>query len=206
MATLGMLFQGFLSVLQPENLLYIFGGVAVGMVLGAIPGLTATMAIALVIPLTYYLTPTQSLIMLLAAYNAGTFGGSISAVLIGTPGTPAAAATVADGHALARKGKAGKAIKTALFSSAFGCLFSSIILILIAQPIAKYALKFGPAEYSVLMLFSLSIIASAAGRSLVKGLLCGCIGLLFGSIGMDPSYTIPRLTFGVLKLSSGIDL
>ena len=104
-----MLFQGFLSVLQPENLLYIFGGVAVGMVLGAIPGLTATMAIALVIPLTYYLTPTQSLIMLLAAYNAGTFGGSISAVLIGTPGTPAAAATVADGHALARKGKAGKA-------------------------------------------------------------------------------------------------
>ena len=160
-----MLFQGFLSVLQPENLLYIFGGVAVGMVLGAIPGLTATMAIALVIPLTYYLTPTQSLIMLLAAYNAGTFGGSISAVLIGTPGTPAAAATVADGHALARKGKAGKAIKTALFSSAFGCLFSSIILILIAQPIAKYALKFGPAEYSVLMLFSLEAIITASACS-----------------------------------------
>ena len=206
MSPVEMLFRGFLSVLQPENLLYIFGGVIVGMVLGAIPGLTATMAIALVIPLTYYLTPTQSLIMLLAAYNAGTFGGSISAVLIGTPGTPAAAATVADGHALARSGKPGKAIKTALYSSAFGCLFSSIILILIAQPIAKYALKFGPAEYSVLMLFSLSIIASAAGRSLVKGLLCGCIGLIFGCVGMDPAYTIPRLTFKVLKLSSGIDL
>ena len=206
MTPIGMLFQGFLSVLQPINLIYVIGGVVVGMVLGAIPGLTATMAIALVIPLTYYLTPTQSLIMLLAAYNAGTFGGSISAILIGTPGTPAAAATVADGHALARMGKPGKAIKTALFSSAFGCLFSSIILILIAQPIAKYALKFGPAEYSVLMLFSLSIIASAAGKSMAKGLIGGCIGLIFGCVGMDPSYTIPRLTFGVLKLSSGIDL
>lgn len=201
-----MLLNGFLAVLRPENLVYIFGGVLVGMVLGAIPGLTATMAIALVIPLTYYMSPTQSLIMLLAAYNAGTFGGSISAVLIGTPGTPAAAATVADGHALALKGKAGKAIKTALFSSVFGCLFSSIVLILIAQPIAKYALKFGPAEYTILMIFSLSIIASASGRSMAKGLIGGCIGLFFGCVGMDPQYTIPRLNFGILKLSSGIDL
>ena len=206
MNVLSMLGEGFLAVLQPENLLYLFGGVIVGMVLGAIPGLTATMAIALVIPLTIYMTPTQSLIMLLAAYNAGTFGGSISAILIGTPGTPAAAATVADGYAMAKKGQAGKAMKTALYSSAFGCLFSSIILIVIAQPIAKYALKFGPAEYTILMIFSLSIIASAAGRSLAKGLLCGCIGLIFGCVGMDTAYTIPRLNFGILKLSSGIDL
>lgn len=206
MNVLSMLGQGFLDVLQFSNLIYLFGGVLIGMVLGAIPGLTATMAIALIIPLTYYLTPTQSLIMLLAAYNAGTFGGSISAILIGTPGTPAAAATVADGYSLAKMGQAGKAVKGALFSSAFGCLFSSIVLILIAQPIAKYALKFGPAEYTILMIFSLSIIASASGRSLAKGLLAGCIGLLFGTIGMDPAYTIPRLTFKVLKLSSGIDL
>lgn len=200
-----MLMKGFLAVLQPENLLFLFGGVVAGTILGAIPGLTATMAIALVIPLTYYMTPTQSLIMLLAAYNAGTFGGSLSAILIGTPGTPAAA-TVADGYAMAQKGKAGKAIKTALFSSAFGCMFSSLILILIAQPIAKYALKFGPSEYTILMVFSLTIIASAAGRSMVKGLIGGALGLLFGCIGMDTGYTIPRLTFGVLKLSSGIDL
>ena len=91
--------QAFLSVLAPENLLYLVGGVIIGLIMGAIPGLTATMAIALIIPFTYYLTPTQSLIMLLAAYNAGTFGGSMSAILIGTPGTPAAAATVADGYA-----------------------------------------------------------------------------------------------------------
>lgn len=206
MEAITMLLSGFGAMLAPENLLYLVGGVVVGMVLGAIPGLTATMAIALVIPLTYYMTPTQSLTMLLGAYNAGTFGGSLAAILVGTPGTPAAAATVADGYALAKQGKAGKAIKTALFSSAFGCLFSSIILVVIAQPIAKYALNFGPAEYAVLMLFSLTIIASAAGRSMVKGLLGGCIGLLFGCVGMDPSYTIPRLTFGSLKLSSGIDL
>ena len=198
--------QAFLSVLAPENLLYLVGGVIIGLIMGAIPGLTATMAIALIIPFTYYLTPTQSLIMLLAAYNAGTFGGSMSAILIGTPGTVSAAATVADGYALAKQGKANKAIKTALFSSCFGCLFSSIILVIIAQPIAKVALKFGPAEYAVLMLFSLTIIASAAGRSMTKGLLGGCIGLIFGCVGMDSSYTIPRLTFGSLKLSSGIDL
>ena len=107
---------------------------------------------------------------------------------------------------MAKNGQAGKAMKTALYSSAFGCLFSSIVLILIAQPIAKYALKFGPAEYTILMIFSLSIIASAAGRSMVKGLIGGCIGLIFGCVGMDSVYTIPRLNFGILKLSSGIDL
>ena len=198
--------QAFLSVLAPENLLYLVGGVIIGLIMGAIPGLTATMAIALIIPFTYYLTPTQSLIMLLAAYNAGTFGGSMSAILIGTPGTPAAAATVADGYALGKQGKAGKAIKTALFSSAFGCLFSSIVLMFVAQPIAKYALNFGPAEYTILMLFALTIIASAAGKSMIKGLLGGCLGLLFGCIGLDQGFTTPRLTFGILKLTSGIDL
>ena len=198
--------QAFVNVLAPENLFYLVGGVVIGLVMGAIPGLTATMAIALIIPFTYYLTPSQSLIMLLAAYNAGTFGGSMSAILIGTPGTPAAAATVADGYALGRMGKGGKAIKTALFSSAFGCLFSSIILMFVAQPIAKYALNFGPAEYTILMLFALTIIASAAGRSMIKGLLGGCLGLLFGCVGMDQGFSTPRLNFGILKLSSGIDL
>ena len=99
-----MLFSGFEAVLMPMNILFLFGGVALGLVLGAIPGLTATMAIALVIPMTYYLTPTQSLVMLLAAYNAGTFGGSLAAILIGTPGTPAAAATVADASACSCSG------------------------------------------------------------------------------------------------------
>ena len=203
---LEMLLAGFIDVLQPENLIFIFGGVAVGTILGAIPGLTATMAICLIIPITYTLTPTQSLIMLLSAYNAGTFGGSLSAILIGTPGTPAAAATVKDGYQLAQKGQGGKAIKVALYASCFGCLFSSVVLILIAEPIAAYALKFGPAEYAVLMVFALTLIASAAGKSMIKGLLGGTFGLIVGCIGMDSLYTVPRLNFGSLKLSSGIDL
>ena len=169
------LMNGFADVIAPSNLLFLVGGVVIGMVLGAIPGLTATMAIALVLPLTYTLTPIQSLTMMLAAYNAGTFGGSMAAILIGTPGTPAAAATVADGYALARKGQAGKVIKDALYSSVFGCLFSSVILIMVAGPISTIALNFGPAEYAVLMLFSLTIIASAAGRSLAKGLIGGAL-------------------------------
>ena len=107
--------QAFVSVLAPENLFYLVGGVLIGLVMGAIPGLTATMAIALIIPFTYYLTPTQSLIMLLDAYNAGTFGGSMSAILIGTPGTPAAAATVADGYALGRQGRRARPSKRPSF-------------------------------------------------------------------------------------------
>lgn len=200
------LMHGFQDVLAPSNLIFLVGGVVVGMILGAIPGLTATMAIALVLPLTYTLNPIQSLTMMLAAYNAGTFGGSMAAILIGTPGTPAAAATVADGFALARKGQAGKAIKCALYSSVFGCLFSSVILILVAGPISTIALSFGPAEYAVLMLFSLTIIASAAGRSLTKGLIGGALGLLFGCVGMDSGWSTPRFSFGFMKLTGGIDL
>lgn len=201
-----MLGQGFLTILMPGNLIYLVGGVALGLIMGAIPGLTATMAIALLVPLTLYLSPTQAITMLLGAFNGGTFGGSIAAILLATPGTPAASATVGDGYAMARQGKAGKAIKTALVSSVFGCLTACVLLVLIAEPVAQYALQFGAAEYTILMLFALTIIASASGDSMVKGLMAGAVGLLFGVIGMDPVETIPRLTFGALKLSSGIDI
>ncbi|MDP3387775.1 MAG: tripartite tricarboxylate transporter permease [Eubacteriales bacterium] len=201
-----LLLDGFVNVLVPGNFIYLLGGLILGVVMGAIPGLTATMAIALIIPLTFTISPTQSLIMLLGAYNGGIFGGSISAILLATPGTPSAAATVADGFKLAQKGQAGKAIKTALISSVFGGLFSSIVLILVAEPIARYALKFGPGEFTIIMLFSLTIIASASGKSMIKGLIGGCLGLLFGFVGMDPVYSIPRFTFGNVNLSSGINL
>lgn len=198
--------SAFAAMLSPENLVFLVAGVVTGMILGAIPGLSAAMAIALVVPFTYYLTPVQSIPMLLAAYNAGTFGGSMAAILIGTPGTPAAGATVADGYSLAKRGMAGKAMKTALFSSVFGCLFSSIVLCSITEPISRYALKFGAPEYTVLLLLALTIIASAAGRSMIKGLIGGMLGMLVGCVGMDQGFAVPRLTFGVLKLSSGVDL
>jgi len=203
---LSMLGSGFLAVIMPGNFIYLLGGVALGLVMGAIPGLTATMAIALLVPLTMYLTPTQAIIMLLGAFNGGTFGGSISAILMATPGTPAASATVADGYNMALKGQAGKAIKTALIASVIGCLTACILLVCIAEPVAKYALQFGPAEYTVLMIFSLTIIASASGDSVIKGLMAGLMGLIFGSIGVDPIETVPRLTFGSLNLAGGIDV
>ncbi|MBS7525270.1 tripartite tricarboxylate transporter permease [Fusibacter paucivorans] len=202
-----LLLQGFGDiVLNIHNLIFLIGGVALGLIMGAIPGLTSTMAIALIIPLTFYITPVQSLVMLLGAYNGGIFGGSLSAILLATPGTPASAATAADGFKLALQGKAGKAIKMAITSSIFGCLFSSIVLIIIAEPIARYALKFGPGEYTVLMIFSLTIIASAAGKSVIKGLIGGILGLLFGMVGLDPIYSVPRFTFGIPYLGSGLSL
>ena len=201
-----MLFSGFVAILEPHNFIFLLVGVAVGIILGAIPGLTATMAIALIIPATYYMTPVQAFVAIMGAFNGGTFGGSISAILIGTPGTPAAAATVADGFRLALAGKAGKAIRMALFASASGCLFSCIILIAVAEPIARYALKFGPAEYAVLMIFSLTIIGSASGESIIKGMIGGILGLFFGIVGLDLFLSTPRFTFGVSYLSGGINL
>ncbi|MDT8903444.1 tripartite tricarboxylate transporter permease [Anaeroselena agilis] len=202
-----LLLGGFATVLStPSILISLIIGVVLGTVLGAIPGLTATMAIALVIPLTFYMDPVQSLSMLIGAYNGGTFGGSISAILLGAPGTPAAAATVADGFKMALQGKGAKAIKMALFASVSGCLFSCIVLVLIAEPIARYALKFGPAEYTVLMVFSLTIIGSAAGKSVIKGFIGGLLGLLFGMVGLDSIASVTRFTFDSPNLASGIDL
>ena len=202
-----LLLSGFTNILGNFSYtLYLVSGVILGLVMGAIPGLTSTMAIALIIPLTFYIEPVQSLIMLIGAYNGGIFGGSISAILLSAPGTPASAATVADGFNLSMKGKASKAIKMAIYSSVFGCLFSSIVLIFIAEPIARYALRFGPAEYTVLMIFSLTIIGSASGKSMTKGIIGGCLGLLFGMVGMDPITSMPRFTFRIPFLYSGIDL
>jgi putative tricarboxylic transport membrane protein len=200
------LLAGFVTIFEPGNFVYLLVGVTLGLILGAIPGLTATMAIALIIPLTYYMNPVQAFTMIMGAFNGGTFGGSVSAILIGTPGTPAAAATTADGFKLALQGKAGKAIKMALYASVTGCLFSCFVLISVAEPIARYALKFGPAEYAVLMVFSLTIIGSASGDSIIKGMIGGVFGLLFGIVGLDLFLSTPRFTFGVTYLAGGLNL
>ena len=201
-----MLLAGFAQILEPVNFLYLLTGVTCGLILGSIPGLTATMGIALVIPMTYYMTPMQSFTIIMGAFNGGVFGGSISAILIGTPGTPSAGATVADGFKMALAGKAGKAIKLALFSSVTGCLLSCVALLLVAEPVSKYALRFGPAEYAMLMLLSLTIIGSASGDSIKKGMIGGALGLLFGTVGMDIFVSTPRYIFGMSYLTGGIDL
>lgn len=201
-----LLFNGFAEILAPGNLIYLFGGVMVGIILGAIPGLTATMGIAMVIPLTLTLPALPSLMMLMGAYKGGIFGGSISAILLCAPGTSAAAATVADGHALAKAGKAIKALKISLTASVIGDTFSDIVLIFLAVNLARVALQFGPGEFTAVAIMALTIVGPASGKSLLKGLITALLGLLVALIGLDPGTSLPRLTFDLNELVDGIAL
>ena len=187
------------------NLLAIGGGMACGVVIGAIPGLTGTMAVALALPFTFYLPPVTSILLLVGIYKGAIYGGSISAILIKTPGTPAAACTVLDGHPLAEQGNAGKALKMALYSSCTADFISNLSLIFFAQAIAALALRFGPPEFFTLVAFSLTIIAGVSGDSLLRGLISGCLGLLLATIGLDLVYGTNRFTFGNPDLMAGLN-
>jgi len=197
---------GLAMIADWHNIFFIVCGVSIGIVLGSIPGLTATMGIALIIPVTFYMNPVASISMLIGAYKGGLFGGSISAILIGAPGTDSASATVEDGYPLAKQGKAGKALKMAVFASVMGDLIGLSALIILSPTIAKIALKIGPGDFAMIMVFSLTIVAGVAGKSLTKGLLSCAFGLLFGSIGMDPIIGLQRLTFEIGALDNGISL
>ncbi len=187
------------------NLLAIGGGMACGVVIGAIPGLTGTMAVALALPFTFYLPPVTSILLLVGIYKGAIYGGSISAILIKTPGTPAAACTVLDGHPLAEQGNAGKALKMALYSSCTADFISNLSLIFFAQAIAALALRFGPPEFFTLVAFSLTIIAGVSGDSLLRGLFSGCLGLLLATIGLDLVYGTNRFTFNNPDLMAGLN-
>ncbi|HBR08916.1 MAG TPA: C4-dicarboxylate ABC transporter permease, partial [Clostridiales bacterium] len=150
----------FASVLTIGNTFICLLGVAVGIIIGALPGLTPTMGVALLLPVTFSMDTIPSFALLLGIYVGGTYGGSISAILIRTPGTPQAVATVLDGYPLARSGKASEALSAACIASGFGGIFSNIVLICLAGQIAKVALAFGPAEYFAIGIFGLSMVAS----------------------------------------------
>jgi len=181
-------------------------GIFLGSLLGAIPGLNGTMAIALLIPITFTWTPLFSIAMLIGCWKGSVYGGSISAILLNAPGTPEAAATALDGYPLTKKGKAGKALKMALYASVFGAVISDILLFGAAPPISALALMFGPPELATLILFALVVVAGTGSRSAIKGLLSTALGLLFASVGLDPITTQRRFTFGSLDLDSGIGL
>ncbi|NLD98035.1 MAG: tripartite tricarboxylate transporter permease, partial [Synergistaceae bacterium] len=178
-------------------------GVTGGIVIGALPGLTATMGVAVLLPLTFGMESTRALVMLSGIYIGAIYGGSISAILLKTPGTPAAAATVLDGYELARKGEAGKALSISAIASFTGGIVSTVMLITISPILARFALRFGAPEYFALAVFGLSIIASISGKSPVKGLLAGMFGLLISTVGLDPVTSFPRFTFGEINLFNG---
>lgn len=201
-----ILLQVFDNLLSLEVILAILAGVIGGIVVGSLPGLSATMAIALLIPVTFGMSPVAGLIMLSAIYTAGVYGGSISGILIHTPGTPASAATSLDGYKLTQQGKGAKAIGVATISSMIGGFASGIALLFLAPPLSQISIAFSAPEYFLIALFGLTIISSLASNSVAKGLAGGVFGLFIGTIGMDVLTGYPRFTFGVTSLESGIQM
>ena len=188
------------------NMIFCFLGTSIGIVFGAIPGLTATMAIALFLPFTFGMESVPAFALLLGLYVGGVYGGSITAILINTPGTPGAAATAVEGYPLARQGKALDALSLATISSFIGGMLSCGVLILLAPRLARVALQFGPPEYFAISLFGLSMVSSIASKNIMKGIVSAAFGLLAATIGIDPIVGSMRLTFGNVNLVAGIGL
>ena len=204
MVDLNLLYHGFGTVLSGYNLIALVLGSFFGIIIGAIPGLTATMGIALLIPFTFGMTPITGIVMLLGIYTGAIYGGGIASILINTPGTPAAAASCFDGYPMAKKGLAGKAIGIATISSGIGGTFTALCLAFFAPILANFALRFSAPEYFALATFGLSVTITLSGRSPVKGVISGLMGLLIAMIGLDPIGGFQRFTFGLTEMSGGI--
>ncbi|MDR2574187.1 MAG: tripartite tricarboxylate transporter permease [Desulfovibrio sp.] len=194
------------NLCNPLNILLMLGGLAGGIIIGALPGLTATMGVALMVPVTFVMDTTSGLVMLGAIYVGAIYGGSNSACLICTPGTPSSVATTFDGWPMCQAGKADKALITSLLSSSFGGIVGTFALLFLAAPLARFALKFGGPENFWLCLFGLSTIAVMSSGNMFKGLVSGGIGMLVATIGLDPHMAVPRFTFGYYPLVQGVEV
>lgn len=203
--TLSLMGAGFVNALSLNNLFFAALGTSIGIVIGCLPGLSAAMGVALLLPMTFTMPPETGLIVLGAIYCGAIFGGSISAILIHTPGTPASAATAIEGYQMTLQGKAGRALAVACFSSFCGGLLSCISLYFFAPLLAQLAMKFGSPEYFWLSIFGLTIIAGVSSKSILKGLMSGALGLLLSTIGMDPIEGAKRFMFGQSSLYEGIN-
>ncbi len=201
-----MYFEALRLLFEPQSLLALAIGVFGGITVGALPGLSASMAVALLIPVSFSMTTEAGLILLVSVYTSAIYGGSITACLLHTPGTPSSAATAMDGYALTRQGKGMKALGLATVGSMIGGTFSAIALLLIAPTLASISLRFNSSEYFLIMVFGLTIIGSLGGENMIKGLLSGCIGLLFSCVGLDLMNGMPRFTFGSINMERGIQL
>jgi len=198
--------SGLLHVFYPMNFALLAVGVVLGIMFGALPGLTATMGLALLVPFTFTMPPAMGLIMLAGIYVGSMYGDAIPAILINTPGTPAAIATTFDGFPLSQKGMAQHALVTAAFASSFGSVVANIVLAAAAPPLAVISLKFGPPEYFWLGIFGLTIISTLSSGSVAKGFLAGTVGMLLSAVGMAELGGDIRLTFGYPELQGGVEL
>ena len=197
---------GLSAVFTPLNLLILCAGVAIGVIFGALPGLSGTMAIALFIPVTYGMDVVPALLFLVGNYSGSIFGGSITAILLKIPGDPGNAASVFDGHQMALRGEAGKALGLSAISSCLGGLFSGIILLLVAPQLAKIALTFSPAEYFALAFMGITAITSLGNGNQLKSLISCFIGLVMACVGADSLTGTYRLTYDIRFLYDGVQL
>ncbi len=198
--------EGLGLALRADTFLAVSVGLLLGMFVGALPGFTTLMAMAILLPLSFFVHPLVGIPFLLGVYKGGIYGGSIPAILVSMPGTGAAVATTFDGPALTKKGKARKALEMALFSSVIGDLSSDVVTILFIAPIAFVALQFGPPELAAILFLALVVIAATSAGVFVKGLLMMVLGMLFSLIGQDPIGALSRFTFDIFAINAGIPL
>lgn len=198
--------MGFTAAVEPYNLFITVLGTVLGIVFGALPGLSGTMGIAILLPITYSMNPVPALLLMVSIFCGSLYGGSISAILLSTPGTPAAAATIFDGYPMTKQGRASEALMEAAVSSFWGGVISLIAMFTMSPAIAKFSLRFGPIENFMIAIFGLTIIASIASKNMLKGLISGLVGLLLGCVGMDSFVGYARYTFHIAYLQTGLQL
>ncbi|MCY4461556.1 MAG: tripartite tricarboxylate transporter permease [Albidovulum sp.] len=195
-----------LLLMDPWALFLCLSGVVVGLIFGALPGVSSTMSLAVMLPLTFGMSTGNAMMFMLGIFFSSVYAGSVSAILLNIPGTPGAMVTVLDGNAMARKGRAGEAMTYALIASLFGGVLGWIILVTTAPVIAAYALKFASPEYAAVVFFGLALVAYASSGDTLRGLLAGALGLLLGVVGRDAITDVPRFTFGTAELQGGLDI
>jgi len=205
-AVLTGLVGGLAIVFTPMGFFYVVLGTVLGIMVGAIPGLSGAMLIALTLPLTYYMVPTEAIVLLIGMYVGAITGGLITATLLRMPGTPSNVMTTFDGYPMARSGRPGRALGLGIAASFAGGIISWIFLLVLAKPLSIWATRFGPFEYFTLILMAMVLIASVSQGNLVKGLMAGLLGMLVSMPGVDPSAGQPRLTFDWYMLNSGLKL
>lgn len=203
---IGNLIAGFGDALSLVNLLFIAAGITLGIVIGVIPGLGSVTALAVLIPITFYMSPLAAIAFLVGVNKGGTSGGAVPAILLNSPGTPEAAATALDGHPMARRGESLRALKFALYSSVTGDTISDVLLIVLVVPFATFALQFGPLEYTAVLLFAFALLAGISGDSPIKGLLAIALGVFLSTLGLDPVDGSQRMVFNEVNLYDGLPL
>jgi len=198
--------QGLLVVLQPENLMYCFIGVFLGTFIGVLPGIGSMAAIALILPLTFYLDPTPALVMIAAVFYGAEYGGSTASILMNLPGTPAASITAIEGYQLAKKGRAGVALFSTATASFGGGMIGLIVIVVLSPALAKLALSFGPADYFSVILLGLVAASAVSNSGALKGIAIMVTGLMLGTIGIDLTTGDLRFTMGIPELRDGVHI